>query len=285
MDVTFEKVAGVVILYNPAQNIIENINSYLYQIGHLFIVDNSEEMNPFIKELTKSSPKVDYIFNDDNLGVASALNIGAKKAIQKGFLYLLTMDQDSKAPKNLVVSLLKVAEDNSSIGIVSPIHSNKFGTHIKKNPEVHGTESVMTSGNLLSLSAYKKVGEYCNDFFIDYVDIEYCARLNYNKFSVLEIGNVVLEHNEANISEKRFLFKKYFPTNNTPSRMYYKTRNLLYFRERYKRIYPLTLKNEYNTYFRNIIKIILFEKNKVLKLKMILLGIRDYIKRIKGRKF
>jgi hypothetical protein len=36
------KIAGVVILYYPDSEIVERINSYLNQIGHLFVFDNSE---------------------------------------------------------------------------------------------------------------------------------------------------------------------------------------------------------------------------------------------------
>jgi len=287
-DIGYQKgkiVAGVVVLYNPSHSVIENINSYITQIERLYIVDNSDNPNEFLFEFINSNSKCDYIFNDGNLGVAAALNIGAKKAIDSGYSYLLTMDQDSKAPADLVEYLLKIAEDDDQIGIVSPLHSNKFDTHIKSREHITEEMIVMTSGNLLSLNAYKQIGAFRDDFFIDYVDIEYCIRMNYENFKVLMANEIILEHDEGNLSRRKFLSKTFYLSNNVPSRLYYKTRNLFYLRDMYRKNYPQQLKTEYDAYLRNVVKIFLFEKQKLLKFRMILLGFWDYLLGRKGRKF
>jgi rhamnosyltransferase len=280
------KVAAIVILYNPDQYIIENIKSYIYQVSELFIIDNSENPNRSIKEFSDSIEQSEYIFNNANLGVATALNLGAESAISKSCSYLLTMDQDSKAPENLVESLLNQVSSLENIGLISPLHSNVFDTHKKlQNTGVSKVNTIMTSGNLLSLEAYKKVGGFKESYFIDYVDVEYCLKLLSNEYNVYRLNNVVLEHNEANLSEMKIFNFKFYPTNNAPLRLYYKTRNLLYLRNNYKKKYPKQIKEEFSIYFKNVIKILLFEQSKWLKIKMIVLGIIDYIKKKQGRKF
>lgn len=280
------RVAAVVILYNPDQYIIENIKSYINQVTELFIVDNSEIPNRLIKEFSDSITHSEYIFNNENLGVATALNIGAERAISKKCSYLLTMDQDSIAPNNLVGSLLHEVKNRENVGLISPVHSNVFDTHKKlQNIGISKVNTVMTSGNLLSLEAYKSVGGFNENFFIDYVDVEYCLRLHSNNYNVYRLSNVVLEHNEANLSEKKIFNFKFYPTNNAPFRIYYKTRNLLYLKENYKKKYPIQIKEEFSIYFKNVIKILLFEKSKWLKIKMIALGVKDYLKKKQGRKF
>jgi rhamnosyltransferase len=144
---------------------------------------------------------------------------------------------------------------------------------------------VMTSGNLLSLKAFRDVGPFLADFFIDYIDIEYCLKLNYKGYQVLRKNDLILEHNEANLKVRKLFNKNYYPSNNAPIRFYYKTRNLLYLRNQYKNIYSKQMSIEYSAYFRNVIKMLLFEGRKFLKLKMIVLGIGDYLKGAKGRKF
>ncbi|MGE5805803.1 MAG: glycosyltransferase [Ignavibacteria bacterium] len=281
-----KRVAGVVVLYNPPEDVADIVSSYIHQVQFIYIIDNSRERLPGSAPLINNyQDKIEYIFNGVNLGVAAAINLGARKAVNAGYSFLLTMDQDSKAPPNMVASLIEVADSKKNIGIVSPLHSNKFGTHLKFGSEAKEVMSVMTSGNLLSLAAFNKIGGFCEDFFIDYVDIEYCIRLNYFNFKVVQLGNIILEHDEANISEKRFFFRKFYPTNNVPFRMYYKTRNLLYLRERYKNEYPRLLRKEYDVYLRNFVKIILFEKQRLLKIKMIFLGVLDYFNKKKGRRF
>lgn len=277
-------VCGVTVLHNPQKNVIHNINSYLEQIDYLYIIDNSERFSDFVKSYYEASKKVEYISNNSNLGIAAALNIGAHKALELGFQYLLTMDQDSKAPPNLVEELIKAIIKKEKVGIVSPLQSNKYDTHKKFSNSID-VPRVMTSGNLLSLNVFKVVGDFCEDYFIDYVDIEYCMRLKKNNFEVIGLNYIILEHNEANIVEKQLFSKKYYPTNNLPFRWYYKTRNLLYLRKKYKNIFPDACKEEVDTFVRNFVKVILFEGNKFSKVKMIMIGLLDYVKGMKGRKF
>ncbi len=279
--------AGVVVLFNPERNVVENILSYLDQIKFLYIVDNSEKSASYITGfISENENKLEYIFNGENLGVAAALNIGAQKAVNAGYSFLLTMDQDSKVPSGMVESLIEAAQKHDDTGIVSPLHANKYGTHIKQDmPDFSEVVSVMTSGNLLSLDAYKTVGGFLEDFFIDYIDIEYCIRLIHNNYKVIRLNNLVMQHNEADLSEKKFFFVRYYPQNHAPFRIYYKTRNLLLLRKICKTVYMFPLKREYGLYFRTLIKIILFEKHKFLKSKMAVLGMLDYFKGRKGKKF
>ncbi len=279
------KIAGVVILYFPGENIIENINSYIDQTDYLIISDNSDELNINVKSYFEKNNKVEYIFNKGNFGVATCLNLAANKAIEKGFDYLLTMDQDSKAPANLVDRLFKKVTESTQFGIASPLHSNKFNTHLKKiNDSEEYVNTIMTSGNLLSLKAYNSVGPFQEDFFIDYVDIEYCFRLKKYGYKVVRLNDLILEHDEGNLTIKKMFSKVFYPINNTPLRYYYKTRNLFYLRNLYKHEFKDLLRIEGLVYIKNIGKMILFEDHKFQKINMILTGILDYIRKKKGRK-
>ena len=283
-SINLKNVAGVVVLYNPEDSVIQNIESYIRQVGVLYIVDNSTEPRIFIRDYLKDNKHLIYIFNNFNIGVAAALNIGAKRAISDGFSYLLTMDQDSKTPDNMVESLLEIFDSLENVGIVSPLHSNIFQTHKRFQAEkVTKVDGIMTSGNLISLGAYKVSGGFNEDFFIDYVDVEYCLRLKNNNYNIYRVNNVVLEHKEANLSKRKIFSFTFYPTNNVPFRLYYKTRNLLYLRKQYHQ-YSHLLFQEYLLYFKSILKILLFEEKKILKVKMILLGVKDYFRKIKGAK-
>lgn len=279
-------IAAVVILYNPSILVYEKIESYIGQVDILYAFDNSEKKNLVLINKLKENSKVKYFDNETNKGIAEVLNNAANKAINSGYKFLLTMDQDSKAPKDLVRTLYNKAIESDKFGIISPLHSNKFNTHLKpiKN-NVERVMSVMTSGNLLSLKVFKKIGQFSEDFFIDYVDIEYCIRMNFNNYSVLRINSVVLEHDEGNLTKKKFLSKIFYPSNNPPTRYYYKTRNLLYLRNFYRKKFQNPLKIEYNSYIRNVAKMFLFEKQRLQKTQMIILGVWDYIKGKKGKRF
>ena len=78
------KLAGVVVLYNPDQKVINNINSYIDELDTLYLVDNSSADNSTLF----THEKVEYIPLQKNTGIAHALNVGAKKAIDHNFHYL-----------------------------------------------------------------------------------------------------------------------------------------------------------------------------------------------------
>ena len=92
------KLAGVVVWYNPSDKDVKNIQSYIDELDKLYIFDNSEKKDN--KNKVPTSKKIEYISQHENLGIATALNITANKALGEGYLYLLTMDQDSKFKKD-----------------------------------------------------------------------------------------------------------------------------------------------------------------------------------------
>lgn len=152
------KLAGVVVLYQPSNEVIKNIHTYLPYLDRLYVVDNSSENHSNIYK----DKKIQYIFNGKNLGIAAALNIGAKEAIKYGFEWLLTMDQDSSFGENdvnkMIEFLERVRTDSfvqeiilthyDKIGLISPLHI----TIMNPNDESKGIDSplnVMTSGNII----------------------------------------------------------------------------------------------------------------------------------------
>lgn len=278
------KVASVVILYNPELEVLKNIAACAEQTEIVFVLDNSDCYDQTIIDKINNIDKVEYHNFNSNLGVAYALNYAAKLAIKNNFDFLLTMDQDSFLTPGMVDRMIEDCSSNEDVGIVSPLHRNRFRTQ-----EIHTSiyEEVLfikTSGNLLNLKIYQKAGPFNEDYFIDYVDIEYGMRLNMLGYKVLKVNNAILEHSEANLSEKKFFGIKFYPWNHQPIRWYYKIRNLLYMEEKYKKHYPDFFKKEKAHYIRQFIKILLYENNKLKKIKFGFEGFKAYKKKLVGIK-
>ena len=163
------KLAAVVVFYNPSEENIKNIDSYEKEVDKIFVVDNSDDDNKRIK----STKKIEYIKLGENKGIATALNIGAKKAIAEGYEWLLTMDQDSKMTEEIVKKmksfLLNTTEKN--IGLISPYQDIDSDEEIS-DVEYEDMIEMMTSGNIINLEAYQKIGGFKDWFFIDCVDTE-----------------------------------------------------------------------------------------------------------------
>jgi rhamnosyltransferase len=277
------KIGGCVILYHPPAETVTNILSYIDQIDKLLVFDNSEEDSTKLLDILLQDKKITYFTSRKNFGIGFALNYAAKKFSADGYDFLLTMDQDSKAPPDLVQSLLEVAQENANAGIISPFHSNKFIRRLRTSKETKHVMTTMTSGNLLSLAAYNSIGPFREDFFIDYIDIEFCLRLNNCGYKVIQLNNVILEHNLGEIVKRKFLFRRALITNHSPLRIYYRTRNRLFVLKKFKLKYPLFCIIDVYNFMKETTKIILYEYRRFEKLRMITRGLVDYRKKILGK--
>ena len=269
-------VCGVTVLYNPTEEVFENINSYLSRLDKLYLVDNSEKENEKLKDkFIKFSSKIEYIKMDGNEGIAKALNTVKNKAIKENYEWLLTMDQDSKFENNDFLKMLELVKKyfNENIAIFSPFHKT-IGSNYE-NKEIIEKDTVMTSGNLLNLKIAQEIGDFEEKFFIDEVDHDYCYRIKKENYKIIILNRIILKHNLGNMKKYNF----FSVTNHNYIRRYYITRNRLYMIKKYKDLRIKYIKDLIVDFF----KILFFEDNKNLKIKMIYLGIKDFKNNIIGK--
>ena len=274
------KIAGVIVIYNPSKDVNNCIKTYIDDIDKLFVVDNSNSDN---SNLILKNKKIEYISNNKNLGIATALNIAARKAYEENYDYILTMDQDSKFEKDNLKELISFTEkcDIDKTGLVSPWHITKEELKKPQN-DIEEVIEVMTSGNLVNLKIWKKINGWKEYFFIDNVDIEYCMNLNKHGFKVIRYNKVSLTHNLGNITKKKLLWKTVNCTNHNYIRQYYMIRNLYYLSDLYKNDYPKNLKKMKRGALGRFKNILVFEKDKYRKIRNMFRGYRDYKRKIKG---
>ena len=274
------KLAGVVVLYNPDQKVINNINSYIDELDVLYLVDNSSADNStlFMHE------KVEYIPLRKNTGIAHALNVGAKKAIDHNFHYLLTMDQDSMFEKDALKnmkSIIDADDEKDQVGIYSPFHKTAISEPV---PEELFTSPlvVMTSGNIINLDIYKCVEGFKEWMFIDCVDFEYGLNVRKHGYTIKQINTVFLDHELGDYKIKHIFNKKIFCDNHSALRRYYIVRNSFYLYDMYHDDYPdycqAVVKQAKQSFFYATV----FEKHGFKKLIYMIRGYIDYRKGKKG---
>jgi rhamnosyltransferase len=279
------QIAAVTTLYNPTDEMLHSIHLYSNDVSVVYVIDNSEIYSPEIETKLRLLKNVKYIHNGGNLGIANALNRGAEYAISDGFDFLLTMDQDSKVQPGMIQSMLNCISETgpATIGLISPIHVYAHAHPQKSDKTCEEALTVMTSGNLLNLTAYQTVGPFFNDFFIDHVDNEYCLRLHLHGFRVIKDNNALLEHSLGAITKHCFFFKTFAISNHPPVRRYYAIRNGFYLRKQYKRHFPVYFQSFLWKIFREIAVILVYECNKYNKLSMMLKGYLDYRNNVIGK--
>ena len=268
------RIAAVVVLYHPAPEVVANIRSWAGQVDAIFVVDNSGGDIPAVVSAIAALGKVTLIRNRENEGIARALNIGAEKAGEEGYDFLLTMDQDSSAEPDMVENLLACLDgrDPARVGIISPFHMTKSSGNPPPDVACQDVMTPMTSGCLLSLNAYRAVGPFRDDLFIDFVDNEYCLRLRKQGFRVLRANGALLQHSVGDTRK----YGPFIATNHSPLRRYYKTRNRFLVDRLYRSDFPGHCLFDRVRLAKEIASIILFEGEKLAKLRMMWRGYRDY---------
>lgn len=288
------KVAAIIVSYNPDNNLLDSINLLINQVERIIIVDNGSESEKkknikLIRDIDKE--KIEIIFNEENLGIATALNIGVRSALKQGYKWILTMDQDSKVSKNMVEKMLEVyngidEKERKDILSIFPNFVDERVQSIEENSDMDTYEYIdadITSGNLLRAEVFDKVGFFDDSLFIDLVDTDFCMRLNEKNIKMIKVRDAILYHSLGESQSVKSIFGKYNTSNHSALRRYYMTRNRFYTWEKYKDLNSFTLNRDKSLFKKEFVKIILGEKDKVNKIKMVFKGYKDYKKGIRGK--
>jgi rhamnosyltransferase len=269
-----QRVAGVVVLFDPAPVVVENVRSSLHQVDLLVVVDNSAVPVPAVVEPLMAEARVRYLPNGANLGVARALNIGAEQALAEGCALLLTLDQDSRALPGMLTELLTCQRSAAGpVGLTAPFLVTRHGGRPPQAPACQPVATAMTSGSLLDLAAYRAVGPFREEFFIDFVDIEYSLRLRRAGYRLLRANGALLEHA---VGHGVPLAGGLTVTSHPPLRKYYKTRNRLQVWKEYGDTFPGFCWRDGGRFILELLRLLLFEPGKGAKLRMLQRGIHDF---------
>jgi rhamnosyltransferase len=276
------KISACVVLYNPGENIFNNVNLILEQIQYLYIIDNSDLDKC---KLLFDKENISYFKNKGNKGIATALNQAARQAIADGFNYLLTMDQDSILDPHLIDNYIKYLLSNISdrVGLLSPNYLYKEYSNNTRQGRNYTVLLSMTSGSLLNLTAFKIIGPFVEELFIDYVDFEYCLRLGKKGYNIIKVHNANIYHNLGSIQQRKFLFRKVSITNHSPLRLFYRTRNRFYIYKSYLKDFPVFVIKDLFVFINELIKILFYEKSKREKFRWILKGFNYFLKKKMGK--
>lgn len=277
--------AAVVILYNPHNTIREILSSYINSIDMIYVIDNSEESNKNLFSERIDEAKCKYVFNGGNLGIAKALNVGCQMAINDGFKWVLTMDQDSSFlsfDKEEIASII-AGNANSKIALYYPTYIIGDTMYDKFLVENNEPIVVMTSGNIINLEVYSFVNGFEEKLFIDYVDTDYCLKLKAVGYKISHLSSLRLQHALGNSRYVKFLFINALVTNHSHIRRYYITRNRFYVMKKYRKISKIFFKSELKVFINELLKILFFESNKLLKIKSMIKGYVDFRNKIYGK--
>ena len=273
---------AVYVTYHPDTKFPDRMARIGLQVAYTVIVDNNsnEEAVKMLRALCGAG-KCELIENEENLGIATALNQGIKRAIDLGYDWALTLDQDSWPEVDLIATFSEIYNthpDSEKVKMIGcnyryPITGHSFITCEDPKARFIETHVVITSCSLMSLRAFEEVGPFRDDFFIDEVDHEYCLRLRSYDYKVVISCKPLMTHYLGNQTRHKLLWKRPISSNHPPLRRYYITRNRIVVYKKYIHNEPQWVKKSLYTAMMETALIILYENKKLEKFRAIMLGI------------
>jgi rhamnosyltransferase len=295
---------ALIITHHPAPEFFTELPRFFEQFQHLLIVDNAsvEEMRLRLDQAVakNGAARLTIIYNLENCGIASALNQGFRWALDQGYEHLVVFDQDSRPASNLTNELLRVYQAHphrERLAILAPRivdgrtgesapvvcwHGYRLRKDTPHGDVLENVALVITSGSLNNLSAYRRLGPFCEDFFVDYVDTEYCLRAQERGYKIIVACNAILHHRLGNQQTKQVGLLAMRPTFHSPLRWYYINRNRIAMYRLYALRFPQWVLHDVSIACYALLKMLLFEDQKLRKILALVLGVFDGILRRMG---
>lgn len=237
-----ESIAAVVVTYNPGEALQQLIISLAEQVETVFVIDNGSVS--FVMSSENDNVRIAKL--EQNEGIAEAQNKGIDLAAELNHKYVIFFDQDSIVPQGMISDLFTNFIDIERSGIklagVGPIFYdfrfnyyypqillNKDGSRQHLSPEGKSlpfeVSFIISSGSLVSMDALSAIGKMKSEYFIDYVDIEWCLRAGHLGYKFYSVPGSKMQHA---IGDDNISFLRYKLPVHSPWRRYYRMRNMYY---------------------------------------------------------
>jgi rhamnosyltransferase len=291
------QVAALVVTYFPDACFPARLDKLLEQVSRVVIIDNGSPKDLLLwQEQYCHSDNITCLENSNNLGIATALNQGMDLLTEEGFEWVITFDQDSTVTSGFIALLRDtinadaishdvalVGANRSDAGENHAMHRwlrSKTGwpffervTCDRIGPE--GVTLVITSGTLVNMKIFNILGPFRDDFFIDFVDSEYCLRVREAGYRILVNPDARMFHQLGSKKQYRLFGLTMSPTFHSPLRRYYLFRNRIEMIRLYGLIFPHWLIYELMALAHITLGILLYEDQKIAKLQACAFGTWD----------
>jgi GT2 family glycosyltransferase len=249
-DSRFPKVFVITLNWNGKEETIEcvaSLKSLRYPNYEIVVVDNGST-DESVLALGAQYPDITVIANGQNLGYAAGFNRGLRYAYDNGAIYFLVINNDCVVDSEVLLELVKVAQQDEMIGFVSGKvywytkpntlqtagrHSDPVtlaGNHVGSGELDHGQHDTVQEYDfiddvflLVRRQVYETVGGYDPNFFLYYEETDWCARVRKAGFKIMYTPHARIWH-KGNIGGPSSAL--------SPVRHYYLCRNEIIFMSR-----------------------------------------------------
>jgi rhamnosyltransferase len=272
-------VCGIIVTYHPTAEMVRKFAEVLAQVAELVVVDNGSSAEE-VQALREASTAIGFhlLHNPENLGIATALNQGVTWAQGRNHNWVFLLDQDSFVTDGLVRSLITTWESHPErelVGTICPLYRDPIsGETAKTRPAADGAPVyTLTSGSLLPLWIFQQIGMFADEYFIDYVDVEFSLRMRAKGYRILEARDAILNHSVGSPTERQLLgLFRYHLSNHSYVRRYYMYRNRLVTIRKYFKRFPRWALYDFYVLNKDFLKIAIAETDRTRKVHAMLRG-------------
>lgn len=290
------KIASVVVTYNRKELLKKNIDSILEQTSttDIIIIDNNSNDGTsklFENEYSSQKEKIHYYKLKENIGGAGGFSKGVDIAYKLGYDLIWLMDDDGRPYDNLTLeNLLKevnkiknnnkefilnslVLFDNNklSFGLLTANDTKESIQNLAYNNIIKDKINPF-NGTLISKELVEKIGLPNKDFFIKGDEADYCNRARRSGAYIATITSSLYFHPQMPRKYKKVFGKEFLVRTEVPWKDYYRVRNYTYMIKR-----DSNFLYAFKFLLENLINAFLSDNNKILSLKMMILGFKDGI--------
>lgn len=235
-------VHAVVVSYlSDVQRLSRQFDALLQQVDAVVWVDNASGQQVRALRDRWSDGRVHPVWLASNQGIAAAQNRGIERALALGATHVLLMDDDSLPAPDMVQRLLAALAVQPRAAAVGACHVDSRRAH-ERTPfstvrcgrlrwlacsdahRVWKVDHVIASGCLIPASVLRAVGGMREDFFIDWVDTEWCLRARERGWNIYGVCAAQLEHSLGDRVIR--VLGREIPCH-APWRHYYQSRNFV----------------------------------------------------------
>lgn len=261
-----KKILAIVVTYYPEKELlVRNVQAFIEHVDKVLIWENTPSPDKLDYRFIIHE-KVEY-FGDGINSISRALNFAWEYANEKGYDYLLTMDQDSYFENfDFYVAKTVLCED-APIGIWTPQMNKEF-----VSSEYEEIDIPITSGMLASVKIVNKIGGWNESYTIASVDDEFFLQAHQCKIKKYKVKDASLLQRFGITQVVTVFGHKLELRNYGPQRLYDIYRNNIILIRKYPKIDYLR-KNFFHYWLKAIVLVFLFENQRFKKTAAIFKGI------------
>jgi GT2 family glycosyltransferase len=217
-------------------------------LDRIFIVDNSESQD-FMPARDLMDGSVEILKSGKNLGYAGGMNLGIRKGLDRGYDFILLLNNDTIVTRGCISKLKEFLKSQETVGIVSPLilyNQNRkkiwstgsdFYPLLGKTkdpfhnqplvnfPKDRKVDSVPGCAMMVKSEVFQAVGLFDESYFAYFEDVDFCYRASLYGYQVFFTSGASIYHRVSSASRNA--------DNIRMTSDFYMIRNRIYFMKKF----------------------------------------------------